>query len=174
MITPNHISIISIRILSLYLILQGLSILPTFTRISSSELFLLDPQYILIILGIIIWILAKPISKFIVGKETIPHDSTNTFSINQIEVFIFSIVGLILLVHAIPQLFSLITYRKVVATLNLDPVIEIQALATFKSSLVYNIVKIFIGLYLLCFSKHFTDFVNKIRNKIRKPNLTTN
>ena len=165
MITPIQLSTILIRILSLYLILQGLSILPAFSSISSSEAIFLDPQYVMIFLGIIIWILAKPLTRLIVSEESITYDNTNNFSITQIEVLIFSIVGLALIVHAIPRLFSLITYRIAAATLTADPILKIQALATFKSSLAYNILRIFFGAYLLFFSNHLVELIDKIRNK---------
>ncbi len=168
MITSIQLSVILIRILSLYLILQGISILPAFYRVSSSEAFYLDPQYIIIVLGIIIWIFASPISRFMLGKESTPSDTINNFSINQFEILMFSTVGLVLVVHVIPQLFSLIIYRKAAATLASDPIIKVQALATFKSSLVYNTLKLFFGAYLLFFSKHLIESIDRFRNKIKR------
>ena len=165
MITPKSLSIILVRVLSLYLILQGLSILPAFYSISSSETFLLEPQYVSIAIGVIIWLLANPISRLIVSKESRLAETTNGLSKNQIEVLVMSFIGLILIVHAIPNLASLITYRKVAATLTSDPIIEVKTLATYKSSLVYNIVKILIGAYLLLFSRQFMGLINKLRNK---------
>ena len=105
-------------------------------------------------------------------RPLMSSDNINQISMGEIELLIFSVVGLVVIVHAIPQLFSLITYRKAADALADDPIIKIQALATFKSSLVYNILKIIIGAYLLCFSKQITGLITKYRNK-DKSNLAT-
>ena len=68
--TPRVIAIIAVRILALYLILSGLAVFPAFIRVNFAEFFLLDPQYIIIIMGILIWFLAKPIANRIITLPT--------------------------------------------------------------------------------------------------------
>jgi len=165
--TPRVIAIIAVRILALYLILSGLAVFPAFIRVGSSKSFFLDPQYIIIIMGIITWFLAKPIANRIISDETsTTKRSKSRFTQYEIEVIIFSIVGLLLLAKAIPQIFSLITYRKSIASLSSDPIIEIQAVASFKSSLIYHIIRIIIGAYLLIFPHHFVKALENLRSKI--------
>ncbi len=165
--TPRVIAIIAVRILALYLILSGLAIFPAFTKTGFSGFFLLDPQCLFIILGVILWLLAKPIANRIVSDETSSTKQPKSqFSKQQIEVIIFTVVGLLILVYGIPQLVSMIIYRKSVAPLVADPLIKIKEVASFKSALAYQIIEIVIGAYLLIFPHHFVKALENLRGKI--------
>ena len=97
-------------------------------------------------------------------KETNSYSNfTSSLSREQIEQVIFSIVGLIIVVVAIPGLLGLFAYHRSLDSLNSDLTVKIQATASLRSYLVGYIAKIIIGLFLLCFPNIVAGLPGRVR-----------
>ncbi|UCZ52167.1 hypothetical protein LGQ02_15125 [Bacillus shivajii] len=177
----RNMTVIALKILAVYVVIQSLQHLPMF--ISTSQMFstLNDPMMhttinfpivligmlpflIIVGAGVMLWIYAEKLTVFIMKKQNINEDSDkqdNKINAYHLQTAAFSVVGLIVLVHAIPQLFNLIPgllllqeqYASIVST-------------NMSNSLFHSIgviLQIFIGVYLLFSAKGLSNMLQKVR-----------
>lgn len=172
MITKQEIVAISIRILALYMFLQGLSILPMSVTIGTANpvSFLISHEFVTFLISVILWIIAFPLAKFMLKEKINSPEMSSSLSRETIEQTVFSIVGLIIAAVSIPGLSSLFAYHSALDSLNSDPSFKVEALAGFKGHLVRYIIQIIIGLFLLFYSNIVTGLIGRIRGTAAREN----
>lgn len=168
MITKHELSVILIRILALHILLQAVSIFPMSFRVfpATPVSFVFSYEFTAFAVSVIVWFLARPLSVFIV-KDIKDNSNTNTYpSYIQFEIIIFSIVGLIVLATAIPELANMLAYNSIIDTIQDDASLKLQATASSRGFTAKYITKIVVGCGLLFFSDKLCFFIQKIRTKI--------
>jgi heme/copper-type cytochrome/quinol oxidase subunit 2 len=167
--TKHDIAIILIKVLSLYLLLQSLSILPTYVQIySETPTFLLtSQQFLSFILSILLWFLAPFLAKTMIKKHNSKPEQISNFSGIDFEQILFSAIGLILLAISIPGAISIISYNVAINSTEVkDIATKVHIEASSSSFLAKYIAGIFLGCVFLVFSKILTQKIEMFRNKI--------
>ncbi|CAB1058041.1 hypothetical protein D1BOALGB6SA_2797 [Olavius sp. associated proteobacterium Delta 1] len=170
MITKQDIAIIAIRILALYMFLQGLSILPMSVTFGTRDpiSFLISHEFVIFLISAILWFSARPLSRFFVSDKTTSSEILSNFSRESVEQMIFSIVGLILIVVTIPALSGSIAYHINIDENLPDLAYRSKALAGIKSHYINYLLKLLLGFLLLCFPSLVTEMVRLARGIIIK------
>ncbi len=163
---------ILLRVLATYIFLQALSILPMGVMVGSVNpvLFLFSHEFTSFIISLILWFSAKPIAKLMtrdLSQHFPDNDLPNDFS-HELEPLIFSCIGLVLIVTAIPQLVNMVVYHSAVSNITNDPTLTTEAIASTKAFTARFIAKIIIGLLLVLFSNKCWIIIAKMRNKFNK------
>jgi len=166
MTTKQEAAVILIRILASYMFLQALSILPVSATVATVDpvMFLISHEFVTFIISATIWLLAKPLSRFMVKDLPSSEKEISLTPLNsQIEPLIFSTIGLIILVTAIPQLVGMLTYNNAINMIGDDPVLQAKVIASSKSFTVSYLAKCIVGCSLLFFSGKLSKVLQKIR-----------
>lgn len=173
----RELAFLAVRILGIYLFVLGLKQLVDLLQLTGSTylqwlehevtfmevfLFIGLPSLILLIGGIVLWIFAKPISKSLILKDS--TESESHWQMREIEGFVLSVVGLLLVVWSLPTMT-----RMIVNYINIAG----QEVRFDKMSYIYPIIeqgiRFLIGLLLLLKAEGFALILRKIRNKGSKP-----
>ena len=170
MITKQDIAIIVIRILALYMFLQGLSILPMSVTYGTRDpiSFLISHEFVIFLISAILWLSARPLSRYLVSDKTISSEISSNISREPLEQMIFSIVGLILIVVTIPALSGSIAYHMNIDENLPDLTYRSKALAGIKSHYINYLLKLLLGFLLLCFPDLITGMIRSVRGKTIK------
>ncbi len=159
--TKKEIAILSFKVLSIYSAIQGLTVLPNVLfsiskntlNDSTYVLFKAAPPLLLIICGALLWY-GAPLLASSIFRATVSENGPGA-SLQDIQVVAFSVVGLVLLSYALPDLVNYVMFK---------------VFAPFgggKSALFYWIVltslKIVLGLWLLFGSRGLVNFINSMR-----------
>ncbi len=153
-------TLISIRLMSLYLALQGLSVLPTFfTVYTSNELTILSsPVVIFFLLSLILWFTAPLIVPVMIKEyEDENIDLTNSY---KLEVVLLIIIGFYIVSVELPRLVGLgFSY------VNLEE-IDIETLTIIKGNIIESTLKLLLGVLMVVFSNTLgTNLYQKLRRK---------
>lgn len=167
MISLQDFTIILIRILAAYMLLQALSILPMSITIgtANSVMFLISHEFVTFIISTSLWFLAPWLSRKMVKGLAIHSKPTRPLSRYQIEALIISSVGLIILVLSIPQLVNMVTYNNSLVMID-DPALKAQVVASSKGFTGRYIAKMLVGIFCLFFSEKLSFFIQQARKKI--------
>lgn len=168
----RELAFLAVRILGIYLFVIGLKQLVDLLQVTGStylewlqheisfmEVFLLVgfPALVLFIGGILLWIFAKPLSKCLVLKNC--TESENTWQTRDIEGFVLSVVGLILIALSLPSLVRLVINYINIAS---------QEVRFDRMPHVYPIIeqgiRFILGLVLLLKAEGFALILRKIRS----------
>jgi len=171
MITKQDIAIILIRILSLYLMLQSLSILPMSIRIyTPTPIFLLiSHEFVSFILSIVLWFFAPYLAKTMTKETTCNSNGSYGFNNVQFEQLLISAMGLILLAISIPGAVGMVSYHAAIVTTEVvDLAIQTQVEVSAKSFLAKYIAGILLGMFFLVFSKMLANQLDTLRNKFNQ------
>lgn len=105
-------TIIIIRLMSIYVLLQAASILPTSFNITMLDpiIFLLNPSFVMAVLAVILWLVAPRIAKEIIKEHDDISISATSELIPHIEALIFLSLGLILVTSSFPSLMGGVTF----------------------------------------------------------------
>ncbi|WP_054955206.1 hypothetical protein [Paenibacillus dakarensis] len=170
------IAFLAVRLVSVYLFILGLNhlinllefALPTYLQIKSNisygDVLLMIglPASIMIIAGIILWVFADSISKRLVpgSLSEVEAEGESGYRSSEMEGFILSVVGLILLILSSTRLISLlinyVNIRGQGVTFN-----EMGHVSTLAEQL----IRIIIGIMLLLQAESFARWLRKLRNK---------
>lgn len=168
----RELAFLAIRVLSIYLFILGLNHLvnlldftiPTYLQViehdtTYTEVFLIIgiPTLILLLCGVILWFFAEKLSKYIVPRNS--TESDGTFRSKDIEGFVLSVVGLILVILSFTSLARII--MNYVNMMNQD--IGFDRLG-FIYSLVEQGIRLLLGIILLFKAEGLAQFLRKIRN----------
>ncbi|MEX1030702.1 MAG: hypothetical protein WDZ91_11760 [Paenibacillaceae bacterium] len=167
----REFSFLAVRILAIYLFILGISHLvdllnfaiPVYLQVieddtTYSEVFLIVgiPAFSLIIGGIVLWILAEKLSKYIMRNSSTELETT--LQTKEIEGFVLSVIGLILAILS----FSIIVRISMnyIHLVNQDMQFDRQSLLyTF----VEQLIRFVIGIILLIKAEGFALLLRKIR-----------
>ena len=168
MITKQDIAIILTRILALYMFLQGLSILPMSVTYGTRDpiSFLISHEFVVFLISAILWLSAKPLSKYLGTNKTNFSERPPNLTRESIEEMIISIVGLILIVVTIPALTGSIAYHLSIDENLPDLSFRSKAIVGIKSLYIGYVMKLLLGFILLCFPNIIKDMVRRVRGII--------
>ncbi|QOY35228.1 hypothetical protein AWH56_021425 [Anaerobacillus isosaccharinicus] len=177
----RFLAIVSLKILAVYVVVLALRSLPMF--ISSAQMLVhlresnfevgrgdeigllfvgIIPFLILTSLGVLFWVNAEKISEFIFRKQQLDDvtkkEDEKQF-LHELQIMIFSIVGLLVLIQTLPQLFNLIPSVILLSDKYGMNNSEIHTIIW----LVGSLVQIGIGAYLFFGSKGLSGILKKIR-----------
>lgn len=169
------IAFLAVRIISIYLFITGVNHLinlieytiPAFFQFMKRdtnvfELFLLLglPALIFIFCGIFMWMCAGRISLYLIPRTLLEDEIEDGFRSKQIEGFVLSVIGLILLISSSTSLVRmLIQYF----TINSQGVTFNQL--GYGASLVEQIIRLILGILLLVKAEGFALWLRKLRAK---------
>lgn len=182
------ITIIALRLFSIYIIIQfliqllrfaGYYILPFFFNNLSNEiemmniLFYLIPVTILFLLAIILWIYSEKIANYIVPKGTnkLLNEQINSieikfesnFNMNLLQPIAFSIVGLIIIVLTIPEITRVIVQLLQYNEIGMEYATDKYTMDTYLL-LIEKAIKLILGIGLFFGGKGLAGLLNKIRS----------
>ncbi len=160
----KSITKIAIRMMALYYIVHGISNIPSFLyymgAIRDKQTFFapiefigtLLPIGISLITGTILWIVADNITKSMLNKE----DEITTFPLPMIQTLQVAliIIGVIMIINAIPLLFSNIFLQ--------GKLEGFQTLFSVKSEIIKQGLKIVIGILVVIFAPFITKNIFKV------------
>lgn len=182
------ITIIAIRILSIYVFIQFLIrllnaasyfILPLFFDSLRDDLevvnilFNVIPVTILFLSALFLWLYSEKIAIHIVPKETNAQTETNeqinigkvesSFNYNLLQAMVFSVVGLIIIVLTIPEITRVIVQLLQYNEIGMEYAIEKYTIDTY-SLLIEKVIKLILGFGLFFGGRGLTGLLNKIRS----------
>lgn len=182
------ITIIGLRLLSIYIIIQfliqflsltGYYIIPFFFNDLNNQielinsLFYLIPVIILLLSAIILWIYSKKIANCVVPKDNDQHPNElidnseikveSNFNINLLQSIVFSIVGLIIIVLTIPEITTVIVRLLQYNEIGVEYATDRYTMDTYLL-LIENVIKLILGIGLFFGGKGLAGLLNKIRS----------
>jgi len=183
----RDLAFMAVRILSIYLFILGLNhfvnilefALPTYMQVIESDttytevFFVIGiPAFILLISSVVLWCLADKLSRFIIPKSSSDSEGISIQS-KQIEGFVLSVIGLVLLVLSFTSII-----RMILSYTNLmDQGIFSDKLG-FIYYLVEQVIRFLLGLILLFKAEGFALMLRKIRklgsNHLKNDETTKN
>ncbi|HWQ41826.1 MAG TPA: hypothetical protein VN456_07295 [Desulfosporosinus sp.] len=169
----HRIAFLACRIISVYLLAKWLGLFGS----SVVTLFYLPPNTPTIlggvvsmafpvVIGILLWIFSAKLAGFMVktpeGQEAEMMSATSatsaTFDLETVQILAFTIIGVLLIVNAVPSLISALTVYAVLPEHNVGQV-GLESL----SRLVDSAIRIILGLWLVLRSKGLVNLIKKIR-----------
>ncbi len=169
----SFIANLSLRILAVYTAVQAVKNLPLFINntqailymrnggnAEDSLLFLLGiiPFLLLVCVGIFLWVNAEKISAFILRKQ----NSTVLEEQKELQVTLFSVVGLLVIVQTLPQWFNLIPSLIFMTERYQMMGLSINAIHTY-TALIGLLVQVCIGLYLFLGARGLAGVLKLLR-----------
>ena len=166
MMNKRDISILLIRILALYLFLQALSVLPMSIKVGVTEsiFFIISQEFIIFLLSAFLWFAAPYLSKIILKEQSDCTEANYHLEWETFEYVLFSFVGLILIVVAIPGFSGILMWKLAYNSFEPDIVSKSEAIAGYYSHITKYIMEFFIGLILFI----RPNFITSIKRLIRK------
>ncbi|WNF38566.1 hypothetical protein RJD24_09150 [Bacillaceae bacterium IKA-2] len=182
----RFVAVLALKILAVYVIIQALKNLPMFVSttqmllqlrepvpngsfsIDGGSLFLfggITPFLLLVVIGILIWLYAEKISTYILFKQQVEDINTKEAEeqfLKELQVVLFSLVGLLVLVHSLPQVFTIIPNLVLLSDEYTRTNYPGQMHTIYWS--IGLIIQIGIGFYLFFGSKGLVGLVKKIRD----------
>jgi len=166
----KQLSLLGIRIVSIYLIAQGISNIPNMHLIVSA--YAPDDNYGIVVLGsiltailspliigMVLWFIAPKICKYIIDSNQ-TSETNIPLNVNQFQSTVLILIGVYIIATKLPFSISL-TYQLFTDT------IEINGIQSFKDQLLYNTISInmqsALGLLLLFSSNNISILLSKIR-----------
>lgn len=122
------------------------------------------PACVLLILGIVLWIKADKISKYIIFEEDDIDDDIDddmTLNMDELQYIALSIVGIIVLINVIPEFLREIP--NVIQLKNNVIQSDLFAYAKIISSVVEKIIRLILGCLLVLRAKGIVGFIRKIQ-----------
>lgn len=171
----RKIALISCRVLSIYIFVQGIMHISNFISFSLTSLLdqsfkisyknqiilmSLLPACVLLILGIVLWIKADKTSKYIIFEED-DIDDDMTLNMDELQYIALSIVGIIVLINVIPEFLREIP--NVIQLKNNVIPSDLFAYAKIISSVVEKIIRLILGFLLVLRAKGIVGFIRKIQ-----------
>lgn len=168
----RDLAFMALRILSIYLFILGLNhlvnilefALPTYMQVveqdtTYTEVFFVIgiPTFILLISSVVLWFLADKLSRFIIPKSSNESEEI-TMQSKQMEGFVLSVIGLILLVLSFTGLV-----RNILNYINLVNQGLVPGRLSFIYSLVEQVIRFLLGLLLLLKAEGFALSLRKMR-----------
>lgn len=165
--TKRDISIVLIRVLSIYSFVKAIEFLSgKFTYFFNRENYtfvilvqLIVPSALLLICGAIIWYLSPMIGTRVL--KVVGQDDTYGFSAKDLHDIAFSVIGLFIIVSTIPEFVQAIGFYYTIAFLSVGE--KTLAYATQTSYLISLIIKFLLGLWLLLGSHRIVNIVRSMR-----------
>ncbi len=176
------ITIIGLRLLSIYIVVQfliqllrfaGYYILPLFFNNLSNEietmniLFYLIPLIIVFLSAIFLWIYSEKIAMHILPAETNEKinisEVESSLNLNLLQSLAFSLVGLIIIVLTLPELTTSIAKLYQYNQMGIEYVTDRYTTETYLL-LIENVIKLILGIGLFFGGKGLTGLLNKIRS----------
>lgn len=161
----KDIAYISLRVLSIYIfitVLHSISInlyQLIYSSISNigkgNNLLILSGMIPLLTAGIILWVYSERLVDYIILKNTRLDEKSDTMNAKDLQIIAFSIVGIILIVTAIPPLIN----KSIYLTIESHPI-----KVGIYLSLIEEVAKLFIGIILLFCSNGISGLIFLIRN----------
>ena len=119
------------------------------------------PFFLLLIIAIVLWVFTNRILKYLL-PEDLDNTSESKINLDDIQYIAFSIIGILILTNALPQIFNLIPniirYNEISSHLH-TPQFKTEVIF----SIVENVAKLIIGFILIFGSKGLTGLLKKIR-----------
>lgn len=163
----RYIPFLIIRLLSLYLFLQGLSFLPMtlsmYTPKGQNTFLYQSPTFLILVFSIILWAFSNPISAFISKGFNFSLESDEPINGYSLEYVLISLVGLFIIVTTIPSMFGLISYHYSMGSLANVFSHKAEIMSSFYMDLTKHTAKIILGLILIVLSKKITNLFRNIR-----------
>jgi hypothetical protein len=171
----KDLSFLVVRVLSLYLFILGLNHLvnilnfaiPAYLQViehdtTYAEVFFVIgiPSFILIMSSVVLWFFAEKLSRYIIPKSS--SESESTLQSKEIEGFVLSVIGLILLILSFTSSVRII--MNVINMLNQDIRFDNQGYKGYIYLLVEQVIRFLIGIILLLKAEGFASILRKIRN----------
>ncbi|MDR3601136.1 MAG: hypothetical protein P4L49_11755 [Desulfosporosinus sp.] len=163
----HKIAFLACRIISVYLLAKWLGLFGS----SVVSLFYLPPNMPTIlggvvsmafpvVVGILLWIFSAKLAGFMVKT---PEDQdaemmSATFDLESVQILAFTIIGVLLIVNAVPSLIPALTVYAVLPVHNVGQV-GLESL----SRLVDSAIRIILGLWLVLGSKGLVNLMKKIK-----------
>jgi len=170
----HDLSYLCIRVLAIILFLLGLNHLanllefsiPSYMQIvdylSFFEAFLMVglPACFLIVLSVVMWFSARRLSAYLLPKAVQAEEAAASFNAKQLEGYILSVIGLLLVVFSFSAIIRMIMTYAVIPTE--------QGFAFTNKIQLYSIIeqglRFVIGLLLLVKAEGFARLLRKVRN----------
>lgn len=169
------IAFLAVRVIAIYLFIMGVNHLinlieytiPAFFQFMKRdtnvfELFLLIglPALILLFCGIFMWMCAEKISLYLIPRALLEEEIEGGFRSKQIEGFVLSVIGLILLISSSTSLVRMLIQYFTIQGQGLT----FNQLG-YESSLVEQIIRVILGILLLVKAEVFAQWLRKLRAK---------
>lgn len=178
----KDLAFILLRTLSIYIFIQAImnlshiinysiiSNLGTFknagyeTNISVLSLLLtsIAPFLILLIIAIILWIFTSQITKYLLPEDLNNDENEKKINLEELQYIAFSIIGVLILSSALPQLFNLVPN-----IIKMNDIGSSLVTSSYKTEVIFAIiekaVRVLIGLFLIFGSKGLVGLLKKIR-----------
>lgn len=170
--------VITLKVLSIFIFIQALIHLSSVANYFIIPLFVdnfnlkqqlitltvtLGPFAVLMIFGILLWIYSENFSKYIIPKEYEEDTAKEKYKSQDIQAIAFSVVGMIVLVDAIPEIFAVATNL-----IRLNEIGTDYATDTFRMETIFStaskLVKLLLGFVLIFGSKGLSGMLKKIRS----------
>jgi len=163
--SATDLSKIMIRILALFFILQGLAVLPTAVVIHLADpLWFIDQSLLCVIFGIILWLVADPLSRKMVSSEKTGEElNVSALSEDKIQQILIAMLGLILVVFSIPPIISVTKYC--ISPPPVDTIsLEAQRAGAY-GHLIKYFARLFLGFLLVAFPRQVARLLDGLRRK---------
>lgn len=160
----QSLSIILIRLLSIYLVASSLLFLPELVSIQyfGPTEFILSPATLMWITAIVLWILAPKISTLLIRNNSKSTTSSQISVSNNLEKLIFLVIGLILIVESLPVLTNLISYNNIVDKNILDASQLEHMRAYTMSGVIEYVVRFAIGVIFVVWASTLGNYFKKL------------
>ena len=168
-ISANQLATIGIRLLAIYVAVQGIVALPGGFNTSLDWTWWVEqvPIYKFIILaslftpvlfGLLLWAVAEPFSRLVVGS---PENELTESAVNldEMQAVVLSTAGLLIIISQLPMLVS-----QVNALYQTSVTVPEDVRQSIVMGLVPMIIKILLGLLLVTTSNFWVRLLERIRN----------
>lgn len=164
---------IACRLLALYTFVQSMCLIPAslvtiFTYRSQINDFtqtiasIFSTGTFMLLMAILLWVFADRIAKIII-KDVTENNVHKEIDYSKIMAMVFSVIGIVVLVGAIPNLIKTIIQNNIVSSMNIS-FKETNMYAEYLSRIIGESVKVILGLWLLVGAKGIVKFVKIFRD----------
>jgi hypothetical protein len=164
MITKNDLSIISIRALAIYSLLQGLS--KTLLQFSGPHPKFLS-SWAMLVLAFVLWLSAPRLQNLMVGGQPSDPDSDpKDVSIQEIQIVAVTVLGLILVVFGIAEFFGSIMFAHVFEYSSVVAPVSMQGelIAAIQSERITSLAKVGFGIILVGGANYITLLTKSLQS----------
>lgn len=157
----KNLAKIFIRIYSIYLIMSGILSLPNLISMIDFNwiFYIIIHSSLMSVCGILLWVFSDAIASKIVSDDTINDDISLNYS--KIQKVAFSVVGIIILINAVPSITRNIW--DIIRLSNTSPDIDKADMLKPTVDIVENAIKAIMGIWLLLGSKGIVNLIRKAR-----------
>ena len=167
---PIHIALIGIRLVSIYLIAQGISSVPdiylfvtTYDPESAYSAVIygsvLSAIFTPLIIGVLLWFLAPKLTRYLISNND-TSNTNQTSNINQLQSSVIVLIGVFLLANNIPAAIA-INYQLFAQTVEINDNDTLN-LAILSNAIAINL-KLLLALFLVMGSNLILRLIEKIR-----------